>query len=692
MDHQSDPPKAPFTGNTVGARFADLVRQLGGIVWVADPVTLDTLFINEGVEETLGYPIDRWYEPAFWISRIHSDDRQRVVEAEHQAVRSGKGVELEYRLIAADGDAIWFLEVVHVEQDEHGNPLGLTGVMLNIDRLKQTEAALRESEETFRAIFEEAAIGIVLEDLDGRILRSNPAFTAMLGHATDSLVGLHFTEVIHPEDVTASSELFFQLRTGVRDSFTQERRYFRSDGTVLWGRTTIALRRDTDGKPLSAIGMVEDISDRKREEAERAELQEREHEAWGAAERRARQEASLREAAEQISTHFTVEAVMQQIAQSALTATNCDGAFVEKLDIKQNELEVVATAGDLSPRLGARVPYSGSFAERVIRSGEPEVIATVSGALHQFPEDFSQRCADCSALLVPLADAGEAVGALMLMRRARRMGFRPDEIGRARIFSNLAALAFGKAHLLEDSERKRIELERVIDSRARLIRGFTHDVKNPLGAVGAHLQLLETEIGNALTESQKATVLRSQRALKTALELIDSMLELARAESGQLELRSVPTDVREIAREIVEEYRLRAEASSILLEADLHRGLPIIESDVSRVRQILSNLVMNAIKYSTGPGRVVVRVAEREGTPKQWIAVEVSDSGPGIPADQFERIFSEFVRLDRSATNGIGLGLPISRQVARALGGDITVQSEVGRGSTFTLLLPLRQG
>ena len=503
--------------------------------------------------------------------------------------------------------------------------------MIDVGRRKQAEAAHRESEERFLAIFEGAAIGIVLLDLEGRILQTNPALQRMLGYPANRLAGVHFAEITYPDDLTASSELFFKQVAGERDSFQLEKRHLRADGAVLWTRTTSALRRNAAGEPWFIIVTIEDISDRKREEAERALLQQREHQAWGAAERRAREEAALREAAEAISVHFTVEAVVRQIAQSALTATNADGAFVEKLDIRRGELEVVAVAGELTPALEARISYSGSLVEEVIRRGEPELVTEVVKALNQFPGGFAERCAECSVLLIPLADAGEAVGALVLLRKAERQGYRPDEVGRARIFRNLAALAFGKAHLLEESERKRIELEQVQESRVRLMRGFTHDVKNPLGAADGYMELLEMELQGALTEKQRESVDRTRRALGAALRLIDDLLDFARAESGHLEIRHQPADVREVAREIAEEYRLQAEEASLTLETELARGLPIIDSDVSRVRQILGNLVTNAIRHTPARAESWCGCAGGMNRPPEGGSSSRSATRPGDP-------------------------------------------------------------
>jgi PAS domain S-box-containing protein len=244
-----------------------------------------------------------------------------------------------------------------------------------------------------------------------------------------------------------------------------------------------------------------------------------------------------------------------------------------------------------------------------------------------------------------------------------------------------------------EAEERREELERVTESRTRLMRGFSHDVKNPLGAADGYAQLLEDGVLGELSAKQVESVERIRRSIQVSLHLIHELLELARAESGQLELECSPTDVAELAREAAEDFRAQATASGLALEVRADEALPT-ETDPMRVRQILSNLLSNAVKY-TPEGRITVDAGLRtdgDGSRASGrIALRVADTGPGIPVEKQETIFQEFTRLDPEAQHGAGVGLAISRRIAQLLGGDITVESEVGRGTTFTLWLPIEK-
>jgi PAS domain S-box-containing protein len=247
-----------------------------------------------------------------------------------------------------------------------------------------------------------------------------------------------------------------------------------------------------------------------------------------------------------------------------------------------------------------------------------------------------------------------------------------------------------RAALLVETQERRLELERVMESRARLIRGFTHDLKNPLGAADGFAQLLEGGVLGELAPKQKEGVGRIRASLDSALRLIGDLLELSRAETGQIELHCEDTDIGRELREVAEEHRAHAASEGLTLEVHTPDTPLRTRTDPMRVRQALGNLIGNAVKY-TEEGGISVSAEERADGPGagRWVAVEIRDTGPGIPEGMRERIFEEFERLDTRRVQGAGIGLAISRRVARLLGGEITVDSEPGVGSTFTLWLPL---
>jgi signal transduction histidine kinase len=239
------------------------------------------------------------------------------------------------------------------------------------------------------------------------------------------------------------------------------------------------------------------------------------------------------------------------------------------------------------------------------------------------------------------------------------------------------------------------ERRQIIESHERLVRGFTHDIKNPLGAVDGFLSLLQMGVYGEQTAPQLDTLTRARSGIRTALTLITQLLDIERAQSGQLAIHRALTEVDAIAREIVHGFRAAAEAKRLALTmppTGTDESL-VIESDPGLVRQILANLVSNAVKYTQPDGHVSVRIRREHGSgaPRagRWIAVEVSDDGPGIPLEKQAMLFREFARFDPNAAEGSGIGLAISQRLASLLGAVITFMSTPGVGSTFVLWLPV---
>ena len=246
-----------------------------------------------------------------------------------------------------------------------------------------------------------------------------------------------------------------------------------------------------------------------------------------------------------------------------------------------------------------------------------------------------------------------------------------------------------RAYALETEER-RAELLDVMASRSRFVRGVSHDLKNPLHAIDGHAQLLEDGLRGPLTPEQQDSVARIRRSVRAMMRLIEDLLELARAESGQLSITREKVVVHDVVHDAVEEHRAAAEAAGLSLAYDADGADVLIDTDPTRITQVLGNLVSNAIKYTPSGGHIAIStemLRRAGGRNDMAIAIHVADDGPGIPADKCEEIFAEFSRLQPDDKPGAGLGLSIARRIARMLGGDVTVNGSE-RGSRFTLWLP----
>jgi signal transduction histidine kinase len=381
------------------------------------------------------------------------------------------------------------------------------------------------------------------------------------------------------------------------------------------------------------------------------------------------------------------------------------------LDAYEGLLEEEASAlQQLAPlvrRLGPEIARRFDELDRAVRSWHDVVRQAAILERRGIPPGFEREIAFEAAVYErTLAAATRLEVAIIDAVERRRERIRAADTLQLRLTIGLAVLALLAAigvarigrrlrRLAHEAEARRLEVERVVESRARFIRGITHDLKNPLGAADGYAQLLEAGTGGELAPGQREWVERLRRSIRQALAIIDDVLLLSRAEAGGLEVQPEPVDLPRLVRETVEDHQAAARSAGLDLRVEPTAGptRPIL-TDPGRVRQILGNLLSNAVKYTPEGGRVRVTTAVRAG-PRELgrapaAAVAVRDTGPGIPPEAQARIFEEFARLDSGAARGAGLGLAISQRLARLLGGIITVESAMGRGSTFTLWLPIR--
>jgi signal transduction histidine kinase len=250
------------------------------------------------------------------------------------------------------------------------------------------------------------------------------------------------------------------------------------------------------------------------------------------------------------------------------------------------------------------------------------------------------------------------------------------------------------AALANEAEESRLALAVASEQKATLLRGLTHDLKNALGAAGGFATLLRDEIAGPLTAKQRHSVERIGHIIGQTMISVEDALLVARTEAGALPLRYHTENARALVGEAAADFVAAAERANLTLSFDCADDLPAIETDGALVSKIIGNLLSNAIKYTPAGGRIWVRCLvrpSREGSMTgPWVAVEVRDTGAGIPVPLHEKVFEEFFRAPTatSSARGEGIGLAMSRRMARLLGGEITLDSEDGHGATFTLWLP----
>lgn len=265
------PPAALVAPEPGGAEqpFRTLVESIPGVVTYLDRVIVDDpehsipLYISPQIEGMLGYPLSAWLdEGELWLQILHPEDRDRLVAADAEARRELKALSEEYRLIHADGHEVWVSERSAVVRDVATGTLYWQGVMVDISKRKRAEEAMAASERKFRTLFDAAAIGVFTLALDGSIIEANPTIEWLGRYEVGELAGVALADLLDPEDEEARQELA-ELCAGHRDRCRMQHRFRRKDGSSMWCRTVLSLVRDAEVRPLYAMGMLEDVSDRK---------------------------------------------------------------------------------------------------------------------------------------------------------------------------------------------------------------------------------------------------------------------------------------------------------------------------------------------------------------------------------------------------------------------------------------------
>jgi signal transduction histidine kinase len=291
-------------------------------------------------------------------------------------------------------------------------------------------------------------------------------------------------------------------------------------------------------------------------------------------------------------------------------------------------------------------------------------------------------------IVVPLAVRGSILGAITFVARAGDAPFSSDETALASDIADLCALALDNARLYRESERLRAVADGANRAKSTFLGNMSHELMTPLNAIGGYVTLLEMGLRGPVSAEQRIDLGRIRQSQTHLLTLISQLLTFVRSEGGRLEYRFAQVRVQSALEEVADMMQGAVDERQLTLVRVASTDESIVWADPDRLRQILLNLVMNAVKYAaTRNGRITLTSTASN----DMVAIHVIDEGPGIPEDKLELIFDPFVQLptaERSRAGGVGLGLAISQDLARAMNGDLTVQSTVGSGSQFTLHLP----
>ena len=612
-------------------------------------------------------------------------------------------------------------------------------------RIARAERAASESNSRLAATLRSIADAVITLDLDWRITYFNEAAEELTGWTAAEALGRPVDAVVQvsaqasvPADGTPLSSSIIEEVMSVRSSGQRvDMTLIRRDGQQLQVDVTTTSLRSASDTANGAVIAIRDITARKRAEADLAAANQRLQaqtaqlaDQAAQLERRVTESVALAEELEQANDHLE-EANLD--AERARAEAEVARVEVETLNQIGSTLasehdvgRIVKTVTDAATSLtGAQF---GAFVYNVVdRQGEKLTLYTLSGASREAFEGFGHprptpvfaptfygtaivRSDDItkdprygqvaphhgmpeghlpvrSYLAVPvISRTGDVIGGLFFGHaEAGVFDARAERLVTG--IASWASVAMDNARLYEGERKARAEAEEANKAKSEFLANMSHELRTPLNAIGGYTDLITAGVRGPITDVQRADLDRVKRNQLHLLSLINDILNFAKIEAGRVRLNPTNVSMNKAL------GQLEALISPQLLQKQIRYEYQCCDDtytayvDQERLQQILLNLLSNAVKFTGEGGRISVFC----GASRDFMHVDVKDTGIGMPADKLDQIFEPFVQLERgqSSTNaGTGLGLAISRDLARAMGGDITARSTIDEGSTFRLTLP----
>ena len=404
---------------------------------------------------------------------------------------------------------------------------------------------------------------------------------------------------------------------------------------------------------------------------------------------------ALGEVSQALSSTLDLETVLSTIVSRANQLAGADGGSVYEYD-EQSEAFHLRTTDNLDEEVvevarRTPVPRSEGVLGRMARTREPVQIPDIGAAgEYRSPlRDVLLRTGTRALLAVPLLREDTLIGGLTINKKTPGE-FSPAVVDLLKTFAAQSALAIQNARLFREIGDKSRQLEVADRHKSEFLANMSHELRTPLNAIIGYSEMLQEDAVDLGAEQFTEDLKRINAAGKHLLELINAVLDLSKIEAGKMELYLESFDVAGLVRDIAAVIQPLAAKNANRLDVGCPDEIGTMRADLTKVRQALFNLLSNACKF-TVRGTISLSVAREVSDGQDWMVFSVSDTGIGMTAEQVAKLFEAFTQADAATTRrygGTGLGLALSRRLCRMMGGDVTVDSEEGRGSTFTIRLP----
>lgn len=549
---------------------------------------------------------------------------------------------------------------------------------------ERAEEALRESEERYRDLIENANDIVFTLDLQGNVTSINKAVERLTGFSREELLNMNMSQFLTSGSAETARKMMERKLGG------EERTNYEVDVQAKHGRpltleisSRLALKF---GKPVGVQGVARDITARRRAEEALREVDQR---ALSEYERLLERVSILSQA---LGTARELLTIFRALREFALVSAPCDGLFVSLYDPIRDVRTACYGWGDQReidtsdlPPMPVTATGPNSIA---VRTGEVVVTddymrATQAGlAVIVGPENGLRPK---SSLAAPMSVMGRIVGTIEI-QSYEKAAYTEEHVTALRMAANLVAVAIENMRLLEQESSARATAEESNRLKDEFLATVSHELRTPLTAILGWSRMLQSD---SLNEEMFANAIETiRRNAKAQSQIIDDILDVSRIITGKLSMDLNPLELGPVLEAAVEVVRPTAEAKGIRIETELPAQPMVIAGDSNRLQQIVWNLLSNAIKFTPSGGRVSLSLQECGSQ----VEIKVTDNGQGINEDFLPFAFDRFRQADSTTTRqhgGLGLGLAIARHLVEIHGGTIRAESAgVGTGSTFLVTLP----
>ncbi|MEB3179776.1 MAG: PAS domain S-box protein [Nostocaceae cyanobacterium] len=707
-------------------RYQTLTEASPVCVFHCDPYG-NCFYINQRWTEITGYPTQQAIGKG-WFRTIHPDDRDRVLEEYTQTLSFGDAFKSEFRFLRADGTIAWVICQEVPEWGEGGEILSYIGTIIDITERRRAEAAFADSQRRYQTLAEGAPVGIFHTSADGYCFYTNQRCDEITGLYGENGLGNAWTTVIHPEDRDLVFQEFYRAAAEKRP-YSCEHRFQRQDDSIAWVICQTMPEFDENGEIKSYVGTITDITDRKQVEEELRESTQREK-ALAQVITRMRQTldidrifaATTEELRQVLGSDRTVVYRFNPDWSGEFVAESVGNGWVTLVQEQQNRPVIEGSIEDndcIITTFASDDKYVKDTYLQETQGGEYSqgtpylaVADIYSAGFDDCYLNLLERFQAKAYITVPIFCGDKLWGLLATYQNSAPRQWENAEINIVVQIGNQLGVALQQAELLSQTQKQSEALQQAVlaadaanRAKSEFLANMSHELRTPLNAILGFTQVMSRDSSLAGENQQYLGIIN--RAGEHLLNLISDILEMSKIEAGRTTFNESSFDLIKLLDNLKEMLQLKAVAKGLQLLFEYSNNIPrYVKTDESKLRQVLLNLLGNAIKF-TQEGGVTLRVMAKEvnepGEQKSNLSAistpcslhfEVEDTGPGIATEEINLLFEAFgqTATGRKSGQGTGLGLPISSKYIQLMGGNINVKSTVGEGTLFTFDIQITPG